>query len=43
MTRELKFVLTEDEVDQLMWLVEGNNAFEHLARVLQIQIDNQED
>lgn len=43
MTNLYKFVLTENEVHQLMWLVEGNNAFESLARILQIQIDQQED
>lgn len=35
------FILSEDEVNHLMWLVEGNNAYDALARVLQVQIDNQ--
>lgn len=35
------FVLQESEVDHLMWLVEGNSAYEDLAEVLRVQIDNQ--
>lgn len=41
MTEEFTFTLTAAEVDELMWLVEGNNAYEDLAKVLQIQINNQ--
>ena len=39
--KEFTFTLTEDEVDSLMWLVEGNSAYGYLAEVLQVQIDNQ--